>query len=437
MRILSCSLAGGLMIWLAACGGGGGGSSSTPSSGNTVAVSPAAASSATASSGTTVSQPPPSLLPAANTASNAIPVLVSSAVSGTRNFPMVDVTVCTPGTDATANCATIPRVVLDTGSSGLRIFASALPTSTLSTLPKQTLPPTGNTLAECAVFASGYAWGTVRQVDVLLSGEVAQNVPIQVMGDATLAATAPADCQMNIAYSAALILGANGILGVSVNPRDCGTACANGNVAGFYYSCGAAGCTPTSLAVSQQVGNPVQFFPADNNGVLVELPPVAAGGALSASGTLIFGIDTQPNNMLAGQSATILPTNGYGEFNATYLGVTFPSSASFDTGSPSMYLQNTAVPVNSAGFYAPTNTLAQSVTLSGLNSASTTINFNIANASDLLASANYAFNDIAYSIPNLFDLGMPFFFGRHVYFGLANSVSQGGGAGPYVAFLSD
>ena len=38
----------------------------------------------------------------------------------------------------------------------------------------------------------------------------------------------------------------------------------------------------------------------DNNGVILEMSQVADGGSSTATGTLVFGIDTQSNNVLNG-----------------------------------------------------------------------------------------------------------------------------------------
>ena len=66
------------------------------------------------------------------------------------------VTVCVPG--STTNCQTISGILVDTGSSGLRILSSALTVS----LPQQT-NSSGNPIAECAAFADGITWGPVKR----------------------------------------------------------------------------------------------------------------------------------------------------------------------------------------------------------------------------------------------------------------------------------
>jgi hypothetical protein len=81
-------------------------------------------------------------------------------------------------------------------------------------------------------------------------------------------------------------------------------------------------------------------------------------------------------------------------------------------------------------------TLARSVSISISSLATATIDFNVANANTLFASVNYAFNDMASYMTGIFDMGIPFFYGRHVYYGITGTTSAGGGTGPYVAFTS-
>jgi hypothetical protein len=192
-QIMARAFVAALLAGLAACGGGGG-SSSTSATGNTTSNSttttPATSTTATTN---TVSSATPTATPTASTAANTVPVVVSFTQFNRANSPLASVTICTAGTGATANCSTIDNVLVDTESFGLRLFASAIPSSTLNTLNAQTQTSTGATIAECALFGSGYTWGTVRNADLKMSGEVAQNVPIQVVSDSTLTAGALAN----------------------------------------------------------------------------------------------------------------------------------------------------------------------------------------------------------------------------------------------------
>lgn len=425
------ALLAAILCGFAACGGGGGSSSSTSTSGN----SSNAPSNGPAATNGTISPSNPGAVPTA-LAANAVSISVSRTSFNRFNLPMVSVTLCTAGSGAAANCTTIDNVLLDTESFGLRLFASAIPATTLDTLNPQTQTSSGATIAECALFGSGYSWGTVRNADLRLGGEVAQNVPIQVMSDPLLSASAPGDCQQQPPFAVPTDLGANGILGLGVAPQDCGSQCVTNSPAGFYYACTSSNCSVTNQAITQQVSNPVQFFGADSNGIVVEMQPLDASGAQSASGTLVFGIDTQPNNTLAGSGATVLTTSSWGDFNANYNGTAYAGTAFFDSGSNVLFFQDASIGVNSRKDYVPGTTLARSVSIAGNNLTTATINFNVANANTLLSSGNYAFNDIASYMSGTFDMGLPFFFGRHVYYGMAGASSPGGGTGPYVAFTS-
>ena len=66
--------------------------------------------------------------------------------------------------------------------------------------------------------------------------------------------------------------------------------------------------------------------------------------------------------------------------------------------------------------------------------ASTTVNLSVANATTLFNSGNFAFNNLAGPNGNstTFDFGMPFFFGRTVYYGIDQTAT--GGQAPFVAF---
>lgn len=434
MRKIAWIIAAALGLSLAGCGGGGSGGSSSGTNSNTSINAPGGGSSSTTSSTTSSSSNvlavDASAVPTAVGPGNTIAVTVSK--TGIHNQPMVSVTICTPGSNATTNCATIPNVIVDTASFGLRLVRSAIPAATFSALTPETassLP-----LAECALFGSGYAWGTVHLADVALSGEIAQNVPIHVIGDSALTVSAPTECQVGRALVTTTDIGANGILGIGVSPNDCGSACANAAVSTFYYT--NAG-TATAVPVPEQITNPVTKFGQDSNGVILEMGQVSDSGSATAQGTLVFGIDTQANNALAGTGATLIRTDGNGDFTSSYRGTTLTQTF-FDSGSTVLFFPDLTIPVDSTtGYYIPTATVGRSSTLVSASPANVALGFNIANGATLNASGNYAFNNLGIYLSRQFDFGMPFFYGRHVYYGISSTTSTGGGTGPYVAYVSN
>ena len=410
-KIVWLAAVAGLCAGLAACGGGGG-SNNSSSSGNTNT------GSGTSGSGT-------------SSAANTAQVTVSPAGGNVRNYPMVSVTICAANSNASSNCSTVNNVLLDTGSYGLRLFASAIPSTTpLSSLPN--VNGTSQPMAECTGFGSGDTWGTVLAADIKISGEIATNLPIQVIQDPTLAASMPRGCTTGTNINTPSVLGANGILGVGAAQSDVG--------AGTYFACSGTSCTQVTPTNTQIIMNPVVLFPNDNNGLIVEFAQVPDAGAATATGTLVFGIDTQSNNALAGTGATILPTDGNGNMAVAFNGTSSPagpSGAFFDSGSNGIFF-NSSLQQNSAGtFYSPPSTVAMSAVLTAANSTSATVQFNVANSDSLFNTGNYAFNNLAGTASSGLDLGMPFFYGRNIYQGIAGTTSTGGGTGPYVAYVSN
>ncbi|REG51603.1 uncharacterized protein DUF3443 [Paraburkholderia sp. BL6669N2] len=435
-RIIAAGLGLGLALSLAGCGGGGG------SSNNATANAPVAASAPVGPGNTTsnplVTDSTPNVLavdasavPTPANAGNTMSVTVSA--TGIHNQPMVSVKICAPGSNAATSCTTIPNVIVDTASFGLRLVRSAIPNATFSALTAETDQSSGLPLAECALFGSGYAWGSVHLADIGLSSEVAPSVPIHVIGDPALTIAAPSECQVGRQLASAADLGANGILGIGVSPTDCGSQCALTAISQFYYT--DAG-NATSVPVAKQISNPVARFPQDNNGVILEMAQVLDSGSPTAQGTLVFGIDTQANNVLNGTGAPILRTDLNGDFTSSYGGTTFTQTF-FDSGSTVLFFPDTTIARDtSSGYYIPAATVGRTSTLAGTNPATVTLGFNIANAATLTSSGNSAFNNLGIYMTRQFDFGLPFFYGRHVYYGISGRASSGGGTGPYVAYVS-
>lgn len=409
-------------------GTGSGGSGSSDSSGS----SGSPGSSDTPDSGNSGSDTPSG--GASADTGNTIPVVVSSA---TRivNYPLVSVTICKPGSSAKTSCATIHNVLLDTGSFGLRLYASAIPRATLAALPIQTDSASGKNVAACAAFGSGYTWGSLRNADVRLGGEVAASVPIQVMSDPAIVSSVPESCRYHSALKSPTDLHANGILGVGVSRYDCGASCAGSTAREGYYYADASLPTAIVMPLVNQVTNPVALFQVNNNGVIVDMPAVSGEGAPTATGTVTFGIDTQTNNLLAGSGATVLGTDRWGNFTGSYDGAT-AVAAFIDSGSNALFFEDSTIPQLDSTFYAPLSALTRSVVLSsGSNGLTTTVNLDIGNAS-AFGAINYAFSNLAAYWEQGIGLGMPFFYGRRIYSGIAGATSNGGGMGPYVAFVS-
>jgi hypothetical protein len=395
---------------LAACGGGGSGSSGTSS------------------------PPPPPL-------QNTLTVTVNGGPSGLGNqlavdIPYVTVTVCLPGT---TQCQTIDHIQVDTGSSGFRVISSLLPST--FTLPAQTSG--GLPVQECLPFADGFVWGPVVTADLKIGNETAASVPIQIMGGSAFAV--PSDCKSNLMggmeEDTVAQFGANGILGVSSFIQDCGQACVQAVLPGSYYTCTSTACTGIKQPAAMQITNPVALFASDNNGVLLQLPSIGSAGAATATGTLIFGIDTQSNNGIS-NGATVLMADAYDSITTTYNGQAYDQSY-IDSGSNGYFFNDSTIalcPSSGAapGFFCPTSTLSLSATNQGTTGPSSTVSFQIGNADTLLEGTApiSALNNIgapASGTPNTFDWGLPFFFGRKVYFAIEGRTTSRG-MGPFYAY---
>jgi hypothetical protein len=357
------------------------------------------------------------------TGNNVAAITVNSGPPGNDGYVnggFTSVTVCTPGT---STCQTIDGILVDTGSSGLRILSSLLPALT------QENAPDSNPVFECLPFLSGYTWGPVETADVQIAGEKASAVAIQAIGTTT---PVPIHCSDFGSSSDTLqTLGANGLLGVGLFAQDCGSGCPTS----IYYECPAAGCFGVAASLAEQVVNPVAFFSIDNNGVIVELPAVS-GGEASVSGSLVFGIGTQSNNALGG--AKVYTSDDFGNFTTSYNGQSYPGSF-IDSGSNGFYFQDSAttgIPEcsDAPGFYCPANTVNVSATNEGINNVSGSVTFNVANSDTLFGeTTDFVYGDLGGEFSGSFDWGLPFFYGRNVFVAIQGA-STPGGAGPYWAY---
>ena len=395
--------------FLAACGGGGGYTTPPP--------------------------PPPTQMIATPGPPNVETLTVNAGPAmglGTINTAYISVQVCNPTTGA---CQTITDIEVDTGSTGLRLLASAmngliLPVETNGTNP----------LAECLQFADGSSWGSLATANITLpvSGETASGVHVQIIGDPAYPnSTIPAACT-GAPVNTVATFGANGIIGVGPFVQDCGSPCvAAVTPLPVYYSCPSPStCAAANVTLMQQVQNPVTLFTTDNNGVIVELPAVGAAGATTVSGSLVFGIGTRTNNALG--TATVLPEDpATGFITGTYKGTAYIDGY-LDSGSNGNFFTDSSLTqcTTSTGFYCTPSTMSESATLKGTTATTLMANFDVANAETLFSTLGYtAFSNIGGTNPDPkgFDLGLPFFYGHNVFTAIeGNSIS--GSMGPFFAY---
>jgi hypothetical protein len=372
------------------------------------------------------------------------PGIATSTSVSNPNVPYASVKVCLPGT---TQCRTVDGVVVDTGSWGLRLFASKL----------QGVPFTGESvstpsgqLGECAFFGSGESWGAVAEADVYIAGELAKSVPIQIMNDTGGFASEPSGCKVNVFTSpTASNAGFNGILGVGDLAID---------TSGTYYSCAGQSCSPLNDNLIPtgvtRVENPAAFMrsttsggsAADYNGVALAMNAASAGGQATDFGSLIFGIGTQPNNTPAPGVFVFTPNSESNTITVIYNGTDYPGF--IDSGSNAIFVNNTSLaqcikPGPPGGpWYCPSGQVKESATNENIGSSGTTntVDFILSNVT--FDGADEQFPPGVDALPQLggpfgtgqdFDWGLTFFYGRTVYVGISGEVSQLGN-GPFWAY---
>jgi hypothetical protein len=402
---------------LVGCGGGGGGSTTTTTSTTSAPANPAPTTNVTATA-------------------NTVAVTVDHTYN-ISNAPYVSVTVCQPNT---TNCAIIDHVLLDTGSSGLRLLKTAIP-STLTPV-NFTDPNTSEPLAECGEFGSGFTWGPISTLDIKLAGETASSMPVQII-DSTYS-TIPTACSSfgtDMGLSGTASLYAKGILGVGLMREDCGAGCVSAGSYDLYYACASGTCSLTPTALTHQVRNPVTAFASDNNGVILNFPVVPQGGAATVTGTLTIGINTRSNNVQPA-NATKWTTDSVGDITADYTGSYLTSF--FDSGSSTQFVPDNTITQCGTSFsatpwFCPTSEQNLSATLIGYAGETGIATFSIGNVqTEFTAHPTYAaFFDTGVDLDlftqPMLDFGMPFFYGRTIYFGIQGNDNISLGQWPYFA----
>ncbi len=413
---------------LISCGGGGGGG---VSSGDSYSSTP---NTYTYSAPSSQTNPNIAVASAPSGAASSTSISISGS---SANLPVISVTVCEPRN--TNRCNTIPDVLLDTGSYGLRLFSSSLSLN----LPQSSVA--GKPLYEKTDFLSGSVWGSVVNADVYLADQIASVIPIQLI-QSSYPPSMASHTKRFITKSSELG-NANGIIGVGALLQDCGTSCAYSAFNSPYYTYDSASgtVTQTALPISQQIPNPVAKLSsaAYTGGIQIDLTSISANNLTATSG-FVLGVPTRlPNNTVK------LALNSSADFSTGYTAQTTGSSQStltsfIDSGSNAYFFPDSGISCsgNSFGFYCPSTPLSLTASM---------FNASIVNAvtGDLVnqtipvsfAVKNYSGATTAFQ-PNLagylsqyFDWGLPFFYAHKVYVGFEQQDNSGNTIGNgYTAF---
>ena len=331
-----------------------------------------------------------------------------STCKGAVNEPVVTLTICVPNS---TNCENVSNILVDLGSTGLRLSHTL---AISSSLPQES--ENGGLITECYGFVSGYNYGPVVTAAVTL-GNQSVTVPVQISNSSL---SAPSSCTTsstgNIS-SAPFEPYINGILGL-LFPQD-------DSLDGQYYE---GGSGPTTISSSLEVQNPVFLLPtSENNGVLLSgFPTVSTTQGASAStvsGLLTFGTGTA-------SGLTSLTTNRSATITASYNGKS-SLTAFFDTGSNGWFIDNPNIPTCTSsslqGFFCGTATNQSAILTGTTTGSSVTLNFSIENAQTLFNTGNQVFSSLGGPMSGFFDAGFPaFLYGYTIGVGWGSDVNNTG-----------
>lgn len=365
---------------LAGCGGGGGSGSSATSGG---AENPAA------------------VVPASNTLELTVERGFDNGSTWYPNQPFVSIQVCQPDL---SKCVTIDKVLVDTGSFGLRIFDTALAGITPTGVTHQ-----GGELRQCAGFGSGYTLGRIVRIGLKMAGTQARDLPIQLIDSS--AGTAPSGCAAmgSAQFTNKEQVGGNAILGIGPLGSDASSSLRVRYFTQVANQTNLLATVPENIAVP----NPVTRLDQHNNGLVLQFPPVGLAGETTLKGTMTLGLNTANNNATSG-------VKFFGVSDAARLRITLAGrsyNGLIDSGSnyyhfPSRYM----APCEGTIFFCPSKPETVPITIQSWDLASSL-------TSELLIDDYRNYNGMA-AQPGLagYDsgatelvLGLPYFYGRKVY----------------------
>ena len=360
------------------------------------------------------------------------------------NRPLLTVSVCPQQPEAgSKGCVEVPDVLLDTGSTGLLLRRSAL--KGLDGLKPDDEYP----YAHCSRFSMTAAFGAVTRAWVGL-GERYTAAPIAVGLLDGHGGGPPAGCRPYADYNpdnfTSLPAGINGILGVGPSPRDCsihpGGLCPTADDEAMYYRRvpDAEGLRWQGVRVppEYELSNPVAALPAGfNDGIVVRIdaPDSTALQAGVGSGTLLLGVERWRDRLFGQQTPRVPLVRATWPLAAIIRkpGELDRTCIQLDTGcsgisSPTSYKSMPA--------HADPGSVRQLPMFCVVPGANPTFNYGpfMIDVADCESPAIDAcqLHRLATSFDDddLLLLGMPFFYGRTIAFGLAEDPRAVSGRDP-------
>lgn len=363
--------------------------------------------------------------------SNHVSIVVGEG--NTNNLPSITVTVCQPYTTI---CQTFDKILLDTGSIGLKINKSLF---SGVNLPSINQIGTGLPIAQCNLYGSGYLFATANYADVYIGGEKASNIPIQIIDDGDQASV-PTSCSSQGAYVDFHVLGMNGIIGV--NPM---VYLSNSDsYTNYTYVCSNGNCSEinSGIPVTYLNVNPVSKFSRDNNGEKISLPSVDPYSESPVYGTLTFGLNTKSNNQLPANVNSLRgdPSNPIGMF----LGVSadYPFTTLYDTGTNYLYFYTDQIQPCTNGafyFYCPDSTAIWNSYVFSYDAIGDyfLLEFPIGPIEPIIDNYYPVLPQFGTYAPAGYGLyGLPFFLGKDVYIGFTGYTTSMGD-GPTWGFVNE
>jgi len=375
------------------------------------------------------SSPPPGPL-LHRLAKNQMPVSINGFGCHNLNVPCTRITLCVPQTN---HCQTLSGILVDSGDTGVRISERSL---------RLTLPNVDakSPRFECTTYMDHTArWGPVVRATVFLAHEPPVTVPVMLYRH-----TNRGSCGKGMQIPSHPF---NGSIGVAPLIYDCGRECARHRSNRRYFTCRHTLCGETALPLSQQVVCPIVRLPKDHNGFVLSFANLPKGGTRRVDGTLTLGIGTEENSVPPPKKVTLFHTDPEGNLLTRYHGVRVEGS--LDTGTNFYLLPKISTlrkelagcfQAEGSGDFFKCPRRRERAVIEGVRGRHRReVAFTLTNEREIMRRAerkNMLATDSwggSYRNENSFVWGMPFFYGRKVYFGFPgyNSVL---GKGPYVAF---